>query len=74
MLENPHISSVKLKNVSKTRSFLPTLTFALYLKKELKFSKTFRTIDLGLHFDLCENESYSIFVAKAGFFYAQKSI
>ena len=31
-------------------------------------------IDLGLLFDLCENESYSTFVAKAEFFYAQESI
>ena len=30
------------------------------------------TIDLELHFDLCENESHSTFVAKAAFFYAQQ--
>ena len=42
-----------------------------YLKKELAFwKKKFHSfIELGLHFDLCENESYSTFVAKAGFFH-----
>ena len=41
--------------------------FGLYLKNELKFSKKLfhSFIDLGLHSDLRENES---FVAKAGFF------
>ena len=39
------------------------------------FKKNFHNfIDLGLNFNLCENESYSTFVAKAGFIYAQKSI
>ena len=39
--------------------------FVLHIKKELKLSKKFfhSFIDLGLHFDLCENESYSTFVA-----------
>ena len=77
MLENRCLSTVKLKKYIKTRSLLPTLTFWSIKnlriqehKKELEFSKKkFHSfIDLGLHFDLCENESYSTFVAKAGFF------
>ena len=60
MLENPRLCTVKLKNASKQPS-----RFGIYLKKELKFSKKFSNfIDLGSHFDLCENESYSTFVAK----------
>ena len=31
-------------------------------------------IDLSLHFGLCENESYSTFVANTGYFHSQKSI
>ena len=71
MLENSCLSTVKLKNISKQEvSYLPS-----HLTKELKFSKKFFSfIDLELHFDLCENESYSTFVAKAGFFYVQKSL
>ena len=44
--------------------------FGLYLKKESTFSKKkfHFFIDLGLLFDLYENESYSTFVTKAGFF------
>ena len=69
MLENPHLSTVKLKNISKQEvSYLPTYS-GLYLKKEHFQKKIFTDIiDLGLHFDFCENESYSTFVAKAGFF------
>ena len=49
------------KNISKQEvSYLPS-NFGLYLKKELKFPKKIflNFIDLGLHFDLCENDSYS---------------
>ena len=44
--------------------------FGLYLKKRLKFSKKFfhNFFDLGLHFDFCENGSYSTLAAKARFF------
>ena len=58
IFENPRFTTVKLKNISKQEvSYLPS-HFGLYLKKELKFSKNFfhSFIDLGLHFDLCENE------------------
>ena len=39
---------------------------------EFRFSKKISLIDLGLHIGVFKNESYSAFVAKAGFFYAQK--
>ena len=68
-LKTPHLITVKLKNISKQEvSYLPTYS-GLYLKRNI-FKKKFFTdiIDLGLHFDFCENESYSTFVAKAGFF------
>ena len=70
MLENPRISTVKLKKYIKTEvSYLPS-HFGVYLKKELTFSKkNFSFIDLGLHFYLYENKSCSTFVANAGFFY-----
>ena len=44
--------------------------FGLYFKKGIKiFTKNFHSfIDLGLQSDLWENESYSTFVEKAGFF------
>ena len=75
MLETSRLSTGKLKNISKQEvPYLPS-HFGLHLKKDLKFSKNFFSfIDLGLHFDMCENESYRTFVAKAGFFYAQKSV
>ena len=39
------------------------------LRRNLNFQKLFhRFNDLGLHLDLCENESSGTFVAKAGFF------
>ena len=60
MLETPRFSTVKMKRYIKARIPLLTL-FHIF-------------IDLGLQFHLCENESYSTFVAKAGFFYAQKSL
>ena len=68
MFENPRLSTVKLKNISTQEvSYLPS-HFGLYLKKKLKFSKNyFSFIDLGLHFDLCENESYGTFAAEAVF-------
>ena len=43
----------------------------LYLRNELKFFHSF--IDLGLQFDLRENESYRNFIAKDGIFFARKS-
>ena len=44
----------------------------VYTLEEIKtFFHNF--IDLGTHFGLRENESYSTLVAKAGFFYAFKS-
>ena len=45
---------------------LPPPPTHIRVKKELKFFFSF--IDLGLHFDLCETESYSTFVAKVEFF------
>ena len=41
-----------------------------YILEEIKIFLTFFRgfIDLVLHFDLCENESYGTFVAKADFF------
>ena len=46
-----------------------SLTFLSLSYKGIKINKEFHSfIDLWLHFDLCENESYSIFVAKGGFF------
>ena len=56
--------------MSKQNVFYLPSHFGPYLNKELKFSKKVfnNFIDLGLHFDLCENESYSSFVAKVGFF------
>ena len=73
MLENAHLSTVKLKNISKQEvSCLPSY-FGLYLKKELNFYFFLSFIDLGLHIDLCEHENYNTFVAKAAFSCAQKS-
>ena len=42
----------------------------VYILEEIKIFLTFFRgfIDLVLHFDLCENESYGTFVAKADFF------
>ena len=55
-------------------SSLHTLTFRSISLDKIKIFKTiFRFTDLGLHFDLCENESYSTFVGKAELFYVQKS-
>ena len=73
MLKNPRISTVKLKSISKLRGL--TSFWSISLEGIKIFKKNFHSfINLGLHFDLCENESYSPFVAKAGFFYKQKSI
>ena len=76
MLETPRLSTTPLKKYIKANiSLLPTLTFSSISSEGIQiFKKFFSFIDLGLHFDLCENEIYSTFVAKAGFFYAQKSI
>ena len=75
MLENARLSTVKFKNISQQKvSYLPS-HFGIYLKKELNFKKCFHSfIDLGLHMGLRENESCSVFAAKAGFFYKKKSI
>ena len=70
MLENPCISTVKLKKYIKTEVSYLRSHFGVYLKKQLTFSKKiFSFIDLGLHFYLYENKSYSTLVANAGFFY-----
>ena len=62
MPEQSCFSTVKLKNISKQEdSFLP-LYFGLTRNYNFKFFSSF--IDLGLHFDLCEHESYSTFIAK----------
>ena len=76
MLGNHGLSTVKLKKYIKTRNLLATLTFWYITLKDIKIFKKFLDsfIQLELHFDLCENDSYSTFVAKAGYFYAQKPI
>ena len=56
-------------------SYLPSHFWSVSSEGIKIFKKVFHSfIDLGLHSDLSENEGYSTFVAKAGFFYAQKSI
>ena len=66
MLENPRLSTIKLKNISKQEvSYLPShfgLEGIITFKKKKKIC-----FDLGLDFDSYENESYSNFVAKAWF-------
>ena len=68
MLENPRFSTVKLKNISIQEVFWLPSNFDLYIRRNKIVKK------LELHFDLCENKSYSTFEAEAGLFYAQKSI
>ena len=65
MLENPRLSTIKLKNISKQEvSYLPS-HFGLEGIKTSKKKKKKIFFDLGLDFDSYENESYSNFVAKA---------
>ena len=73
MLENSRFSTVKLKKYIRTRSLLPTFTFWSIPSEGIKISKKcFHSFtDVGLHFDLCENESYSTFVAKDEFLRAK---
>ena len=44
MLENPTVSTGKLKNIAKQEVCYLISHFGLYLKKELKFSKDFFTV------------------------------
>ena len=50
---------INLKIFIKFLYYIKALCFSLYLKKESKFSKNFfhSFIDLGLHFNLCENNN-----------------
>ena len=69
MVETPVLVQSNWQKYIETEGLLPILAFWSILKKESKYWKDFVSfIDVGLHFDLCENNSYSTFVAKAGFF------
>ena len=59
-------SNWKIYQYKKCLGYPQILT---YILEGIKSSKK-----LELHFDLCENKSYSTFEAEAGLFYAQKSI
>ena len=65
------VNSVNLFQISLLNMWL--LVHILRLNYDFK-KLVHSFIDLGLYFDLCENESYSTFVQKVGFFYARKSI
>ena len=62
----------------QNKKSLPCPHILVYILERIRIfkkkKKNHSFIDLGLHFDWCENESYSTFVAKTGFLYTQISI